>query len=159
MDRLKWIYGICSKYYPSGRSGTLLAGFAVTARIPQYQIMSNLRTPGRSLNRLSLDMSLVSSADSTHSIALTRLQIHCTTEEQLMEIETTQQGTNAMTTTDDYQLLMTTEQCAPAIEVTPPHGSNGSVTGSYSCMNFLLMQATVGLRVGHGMHVGVVLSG
>jgi hypothetical protein len=34
---------------------------------------------------------------------------------------------------------MTTEQCAPVTEVTPPHGSNGSVAGSYGLANFLLM--------------------
>ena len=36
-------------------------------------------------------------------------------------------------------LPMTTEQCVQDTEVTLPHVSHGSITGSYSCMNFLLM--------------------
>src|ERR1700733_14467814 len=38
------------------------------------------------------------------------------------------------------RLPTTTEQCAPVTEVTPPHGSNGSIAGSYGLANFLLIK-------------------
>jgi len=44
-----------------------------------------------------------------------------------------------MTTTDDYQLLMTTEQCAPAIEVTHHMDPMDQSLVATAAMNFLLM--------------------